>query len=67
MKAKVTLTDNYSGRHINIICEVDNVASTGQEDQYAYNPSNLSKRQRRRIEDYFGKVAAYYTTATINK
>lgn len=67
MKAKVTLTENYSGRGINLICKVDNIASIGQNDKYVYDPCNLSKWQRKKIEDFFGKEAAYHTTAKIVK
>ena len=37
MKAKVTLRDNYSGRNINVICNVDNIALNGQPDHWCYN------------------------------
>lgn len=67
MKAKVTLTDSYSGRSINLICEVDNIAFIGEDDKYVYEPRNLSKGQRKKIEDFFGKMAAYYTKAEIVK
>ncbi len=67
MKAKVTLTDSYSGRSINLICEVDNIASVGQNNKYVYEPHNLSKGQRKKIEGFFGKEAAYHTKAEIVK
>ena len=34
MKAKVTLTDNYTGRSINLICDVENIACIGEKDEY---------------------------------
>lgn len=67
MKAKVTLTDEYSGRSINLICKVDNIACGDEEDKYEYNPSNLSDGQHKKIEDFFGKEAAYHTTSEIIK
>lgn len=67
MKAKVILTDNYSGRSINLMCEVENIANVGEKDKYKYNSEYLSDGQRRKIENFFGKMAAYYTTAEIVK
>lgn len=62
MKAKVTLTDKYSNRSINIICEVENIALVGESDKWWYNPELLSDYQRKKIENFFGKMNAYYTS-----
>lgn len=68
MKAKVTLTDSYSGRSINLICEVDNIAFIGEDDKYIYDPHLISKRQQKKTEDFFGgREAAYHTKAEIVK
>lgn len=67
MKAKVNLIDNYSGRNINIICEVENVAYVGEPDKWGYNPALLSDYQRKKIEDFFGVEQAYHTTSEIVK
>lgn len=67
MKAKVNLRDNYSVLNINIICEVENVALNGQTDDWCYTPQYLSDYQRKNIEDFFGVMQAYYTTAEIIK
>lgn len=67
MKAKVTLTDKYTGRSINLICDVENIANVGEKDEYIYNPAYISDGQRRKIEKFFGKMAAYYTSSEIVK
>lgn len=53
MKAKVTLRDNYSGRNINVICNVENIALNGKPDHWCYNVEYLSNYQRKKIEDFF--------------
>ena len=65
MKAKVNLRDNYSGRNINIICEVENVAYSGE--QWAYNPALLSDYQHKKIRDFFGGEQAYHTSWEVVK
>lgn len=67
MKAKVNLRDNYSGRNINIICEVENVAYVGEPDKWGYNPDLLSDYQRKKIEDFFGGEIAYHTSWEVVK
>ena len=67
MKAKVNLRDNYSGRNINIICEVENVAYVGEPDKWSYNPALLSDYQRKKIEDFFGVEQAYHTSWEVVK
>ena len=67
MKAKVNLRDNYSGRNINIICEVENVAYVGEHDKWGYNPALLSDYQRKKIEYFFGGEQAYHTSCEIVK
>lgn len=62
MKAKVNLRDNYSGRNINIICEVENVAYVGEPDKWCYNPALLSDYQHKKIRDFFGGEIAYHTS-----
>lgn len=34
---------------------------------YIYNPEYISDGQRRKIEKFFGKMAAYYTSSEIVK
>lgn len=63
MKAKVKLTDTYSGRSINIVTELVNYES----DKYGFSFETLSDYQRKKIEDFFGKNAAYYTDVDIIK
>ena len=63
MKAKVKLTDLYSGRSIVLICELVN----DYFDHYGFSYSSLSDFQRRKIESYFGKLNAYYTHVDIIK
>ena len=67
MKAKVNLRDNYTGRNINIICEVENVAYVGEHDKWGYNPALLSDYQRKKIEDFFGVEQAYHTSWEVVK
>lgn len=64
MKAKVQLTDTYSGRSINIIANLEEDALTGN---YIFTFDSLTDKQRKKIEDYFGKVNAYYTKTEIIK
>ena len=63
MKAKVRLTSPCSGRSIVLICNLVHVYS----DHYDFSFSALSDFQRRSIESYFGKLAAYYTHVDIIK
>lgn len=67
MKAKVKLTEEYSGCSINLVCEVENIAMVGQADEYVYRPEYLSDSQRKKIENYFGKEQAYHTKAEVIK
>lgn len=57
---KITFTDAYSGRAIS--CRVK-----WFEDFEEFSDDNcwtiLSDYQRKKIEDFFGKMAAYYTKA----
>lgn len=63
MKAKVKLTDKFSGRNLVLISELVN----DYFDHYGFDYSALSDFQRRKIELYFGKVNAYYTSVDIIK
>ena len=63
MKAKVTLTDKFSNRSMNLIVELTNT----ENDKYEFTFDSLSDGQRKKIEDYFGKMQAYYTKAEIIK
>ena len=63
MKAKVQLTDQFSGRHLNIITYLVNDYS----DHYGFSFETLSDFQRRKIESFFGKLNAYYTDVDIIK
>lgn len=65
MKAKVRLTDEYSGRSINIITRLEE--SDWTPDTYEFSFDNLSDGQRKKIEDFFGGMAAYYTKSEIIK
>lgn len=56
-RTKIELTDKYSGR--SIILSINNY----DEEEYWYN--QISDGQRRKIEDFFGKMAAYYTNVEI--
>lgn len=66
MKAKVKLTDQYSGRNLVLICELDD-DSIPSENRYFFSYDKLSDFQRRKIELYFGKLNAYYTHVDIIK
>lgn len=61
MKAKVRLTDAFSGRSINVITELVN----RRWDMYEFSFESLSDFQRKKIEDFFGKENAYHTKAEI--
>ena len=61
MKAKVRLTDAFSGRSINVITKLVNT----EDDKYEFSFANLSDYQRKRIEDFFGRENAYHTKAEI--
>lgn len=57
MKAKVRLTDEYSGRSINIITTLEE--SDWTPDTYEFSFGKLSDGQRKKIEDFFGSMAEY--------
>ena len=61
MKAKVQLTDSYSGRNINVIVNLENI----EGDRYDFVWSCLSDYQRKKIENYFGSENAYHTTPKV--
>ena len=63
MKAKVKLTDQFSGRNLVLICDLVN----DYFDHYGFSFETLSNFQRRKIESYFGKLNAYYTYVDIIK
>lgn len=63
MKAKVKLTDNYSGRSLNIITNLTNIES----NKYDFSFESLSDSQRAKIEKFFGKLNAYYTKHEVLK
>ena len=64
MKAKVQLTDTYTGRSINIIANLEEDVFTGD---YIFSFHALTDNQHKKIEDYFGKLNAYYTKSEIIK
>ena len=64
MKAKVQLTDTYTGRSINIIANLEEDCFTWD---YMFSFHYLTDYQHKKIEDYFGKMAAYYTKSEIIK
>ena len=61
MKAKVRLTDAFSGRSINVITTLVNT----EFDKYEFSFANLSDFQRKKIEDFFGRENAYHTKVEI--
>lgn len=61
MKAKVRLTDAFSGRSINVITKLENT----EYDKYEFSFANLSYGQRRKIEGFFGGLQAYHTKSDI--
>lgn len=61
MKAKVRLTDAFSGRSINVITKLVNT----EFDKYEFTFDSLSDYQRKRIEDFFGRENAYHTKSEI--
>ena len=61
MKAKVRLTDNYTGRSMNLIVRLVNT----EFDKYEFSYGALSDYQQKKIENYFGKMNAYYTSVDI--
>lgn len=61
MKAKVRLTDSFSGRSINVITKLVNT----EYDRYEFTFANLSDYQRKRIEYFFGRENAYHTKSEI--
>ena len=65
MKAKVKLTDLYSGRNLVIVCAL--VEDSYNPGSYGFSYETLSDFQRNKIESYFGKLNAYYTHVDIIK
>lgn len=61
MKAKVRISDKYTGRSINLIVNLENTFG----DKYEFSYSKLSPYQRSKIEKFFGKMNAYYTNVDI--
>ena len=61
MKAKVRLTDAFSGRSINVITKLVNT----EMDKYEFTFDSLSDFQRKKIEDFFGKENVYHTKVEI--
>lgn len=60
---RVTLTDKYSGRSLNLRVKESMWANVETYGRWAF----LTDYQRRRIEAYFGKINAYYTSIDINQ
>ncbi len=56
-RTRVELTDKYTGRSITL--SIKNYTS----EEYWYN--QISNGQRRKIENFFGEMAAYYTSVEI--
>ena len=61
MKAKVRLTDAFSGRSINVVTKLVNT----EFDKYEFTFDSLSDYQRKKIEDFFGKENAYHTKVEV--
>lgn len=51
MKARVRISDKYTGRSINLIVNLENTFA----DKYEFSYSKLSSYQRGKIEKFFGK------------
>lgn len=56
-RTRIKLTDKYTGRSITL--SIKNYTS----EEYWYN--QISNGQRRKIENFFGEMAAYYTSVEI--
>ena len=56
-RTRIKLTDKYTGRSIAL--SIKNYTN----EEYWYN--QISNGQRKKIENFFGKMAAYYTSAEI--
>ena len=65
MKAKVKLTDRYSGRNLVLICELEEDSCC--PGTFGFSFSNLTDFQHQKIESYFGELNAYYTSVDIIK
>lgn len=63
MKAKVRFENFNKSKRMNLIVQLENYES----DKYGFSFDCLTKYQRKKLENYFGKVAAYYTAPTIIK
>lgn len=63
MKAKIKLTDKYTGRSINVIVKLEETA----RDYYEFSYANLTDRQHRKLRNFFGEMNAYYTEREIIK
>lgn len=63
MKAKVKLTDRYSGRNLVLITNL----VYDYYDHFGFHFGTLSNFQRRKLESYFGKYNAYDTDVVIIK
>lgn len=61
MKAKVRLTDAFSGRSIHVITKLVNT----EYYKYEFTFDSLTDFQRKKIEKFFGKENAYHTKAEI--
>lgn len=56
MKAKFAFTDEFAGRAINLVC----AAYIDEYGRLLCDWDSLSKGQRKRLENFFGTMAAYY-------
>lgn len=65
MKAKVKLTDLYSGRYLVLACDL--VEDSCNPGSYGFSYETLSDFQLKEIESFFGKLNAYYTHVDIIK
>ena len=65
MKAKVKLTDMYSGRNLVLVCAL--VEYSRNPGSYGFSFETLSDFQHNKIESYFGKLNAYSTHVDIIK
>lgn len=70
MKATfVTLTDNYSDRSLRLRFMRDLSKYDSLKEYFSENEkwTWLTDGQRKKIEDFFGKVNAYYTTISFDE
>ena len=66
MKAKVILTNSYSGRCVTLMVDLEETGC-GNGNGYSFTFDSLSDSQRKKIERELGKMNAYYAKVEIIK